>query len=113
MWSKEAARTESGYGWNHKRVRRVYCEQWLNLRVKPKKRLPSRQPTPLVQPESANHSWSVDFMSYSLQSGRTFRTFTVIDDFNREALAAEALALDSPEAVQALVKERIPAANLD
>jgi putative transposase len=78
-----------GYRWNHKRVRRVYRQQQLNLRVKPKKRLPSRQPTPLAQPESTNESWSVDFMSGSLQSGRTFRTFNVIDDFNREALAIE------------------------
>lgn len=78
-----------GYGWNHKRVRRVYREQRLNLRVKPKKRLPSRQPTPLTQPEATNESWSVDFMSDSLQSGRTFRTFNVIDDFNREALVIE------------------------
>jgi putative transposase len=78
-----------GYRWNHKRVRRVYRQQQLNLRVKPKKRLPSRQPTPLAQPESTNESWSVDFMSDSLQSGRTFRTFNVIDDFNREALAIE------------------------
>jgi phosphotransferase system enzyme I (PtsI) len=29
------------------------------------------------------------------------------------ALAAEALNLDSPEAIQALVRERVPAANLD
>jgi len=26
-----------GYVWNHKRIRRVYCELSLNLRVKPKK----------------------------------------------------------------------------
>ena len=72
-----------GYRWNHKRVQRIYRELQLNLRVKPKKRLPSRQPTPLVQPETTNESWSVDFMSDSLRSGRTFRTFNVIDDFNR------------------------------
>jgi putative transposase len=78
-----------GYRWNHKRVRRVYRQQRLNLRVKPKKRLPSRQPTPLAQPESTNESWSVDFMRDSLQSGRAFRTFNVIDDFNREVLAIE------------------------
>jgi putative transposase len=78
-----------GHGWNHKRVRRIYREQRLHLRVKPKKRLPARQPTPLGQPQSTNESWSVDFMSDSLQSGRTFRTFNIIDDFNREALAIE------------------------
>ena len=75
-----------GHRWNHKRVRRVYCELGLNLRVKPKKRLPSREPKPLVQPEAANISWSLDFMSDSLMSGRAFRTLNVIDDFNREGL---------------------------
>lgn len=78
-----------GYRWNHKRVRRVYCELGLNLRVKPKKRLPSRIPQPLLQPESANQSWSLDFMSDSLASGRTFRTLNIMDDYNREALWIE------------------------
>jgi len=44
-----------GHGWNHKRIRRVYCELRLNLRVKPKKRLPKRIPQPLVQPVRAGH----------------------------------------------------------
>lgn len=78
-----------GYLWNHKRVRRVYRGLQLNIRVKPKKRLPTRQPTPLAQPSTANESWSVDFMSDSLLSGRPFRTFNVLDDFNREALSIE------------------------
>ena len=79
-----------GQTWNHKRVRRVYCELGLNLRVKPKKRLPSRDPKPLAQPEAANLSWSLDFMSDSLVGGRAFRTLNIIDDFNREALWIEA-----------------------
>ena len=70
-----------GYSWNHKRVRRVYRKAKLNLRIKPEKRLPSRNPQPLVVPEAANQSWSVGFMSDSLTSGRPFRTFNVIDDF--------------------------------
>jgi len=78
-----------GYIWNHKRFRRVYCELGLNLRIKPKKRLPSRTPQPLVQPEKANQSWSLDFMSDSLASGRAFRTLNILDDFNREALWIE------------------------
>ena len=78
-----------GYDWNHKRIRRVYCEIGLNLRVKPKKRLPARTRQPLVQPENANQSLSLDFMSDSLSSGRAFRTLNILDDFNREALWIE------------------------
>ncbi len=78
-----------GYRWNHKRVHRVYCTLKLNLRRKGKKRLPPRNPEPLVMPPNANECWSIDFMHDSLVSGHRFRTFNVLDDFNRECLAVE------------------------
>ena len=75
--------------WNHKRVLRVYRALKLHLRRKGKKRLPSRHPEKLAVPATANLCWSVDFMSDVLMSGQRFRTFNVLDDFNREALAIE------------------------
>ncbi len=73
--------------WNHKRVYRIYCDLKLNLRIKPRKRLPSRQAKSLVQPLAPNLCWSIDFMSDMLSSGQKFRTLNVIDDYNREALS--------------------------
>jgi putative transposase len=78
-----------GHLWNHKRVYRIYCQLKLNLKRKHKRRIPTRNPLPLVVPPEANQVWSADFMSDALWDGRRFRTFNVIDDFNREALAIE------------------------
>lgn len=78
-----------GHDWNHKRVYRVYKELALNLRIKPKRRFPSRNPVPLDDAQQPNDCWSLDFMSDSLTDGRSYRTLNVIDDFNREGLAVE------------------------
>ncbi len=78
-----------GCSWNHKRVYRIYCALKLNLKRKHKRRLPTRDPLPLAVPIAVNQVWSADFMSDALRDGRRFRTFNVIDDFNREALAVE------------------------
>jgi len=55
-----------GYGWNHKRGYRIYCELELNLRIKPKKRLKRDKPEPLAVPEMPNDTWSMDFMADQL-----------------------------------------------
>jgi len=97
-----------GHHWNHKRVYRVYCTLKLNMRRKGKKRLPNRYPVPLSVPADMNQCWSIDFMCDSLFCGRRFRTFNVVDDYNREALAIEVdLSLPSVRVVRVL--ERIVA----
>lgn len=57
-------------------------------------------------PIKANHCWSMDFMSDALMCGRRFRTFNVVDDFNREILAIE-VNLGLPAARVIRVLERI------
>lgn len=58
------------YGWNHKRVYRIYCEMELNLRIKPKKRLKRYKPDALAAPDAPNHTWSMDFMADQLAPTR-------------------------------------------
>lgn len=79
----------AGYGWNHKKVYRIYRQLKMNKRRKSKRRLPQRVKQPLQQQNMINQSWSMDFMSDSLIGGRKFRTLNIIDDCSREVLAIE------------------------
>ncbi|MEN8518071.1 IS3 family transposase [Burkholderia sp. RS02] len=96
-------RNVKGFGWNHKRVYRIYRELELNLRIKPRKRLVRQAPEPLAVPSAVNQVWSMDFMHDQLSDGRSIRLFNVIDDFNREALGIEIdFSLPSERVIRAL-----------
>jgi putative transposase len=86
----------------------VYCALKLNMRRKGKRRLPNRTAQPLGVGKGINASWSADFMSDVLWDGRRFRTFNVVDDFNREVLAVE-IDLNLPAARIIRVLDRIAA----
>ena len=74
---------------NHKRLWRIYCAAGLQLPRRPKKRLPARTRLALAVPPQPTVCWSMDFTSDALTDGRRFRTFTLVDDFHRAALALE------------------------
>ncbi|WP_442809227.1 IS3 family transposase [Trinickia soli] len=98
-------RNVKGFGWNHKRIYRIYRELELNLRIKPRKRLVRETPQPLSVPQAINEVWSMDFMHDQLVDGRSIRTLNVIDDFNREALGIEVdFSLPSERVIRALMQ---------
>ena len=89
FWKCVDALHHRGYPWNAKRLHRVYCALGLNLPRRTRRTLPERVRQPLIVPQQPNQVWSADFMSDALYHGMRFRTFNVIDDYNREALAIE------------------------
>ena len=77
---------KQGFVWNRKGVLRIYRLLGLTMRRKSRKRLPARVKTSLDQPIQPREVWSMDFMSDSLLTGRSFRVLNIIDDYNRQAL---------------------------
>lgn len=89
FWKLYHTLRREGCLWNHKRVYRIYCKLKLNIRRRIRKRLPKRVREPLAVPSMPDISWSMDFMSDSLYSGRRFRVLNILDDFNRECVEME------------------------
>ena len=78
-----------GISLNHKRLHRLYREEGLVLRRKRRQRASTANRAPLIAPKRAGQRYSMDFMSDSLASGRSFRTLNIVDDYTRECLAVE------------------------
>lgn len=89
FWKSYYRIRNSGKTINHKKLHRIYKKMGLPLRRKVKKRLPARVKEPLVVPKNFTHTWSIDFIGDVLSDGTKFRSFNVIDDFNREVLFIE------------------------
>ena len=79
-------------GWhvNHKRIRRLYRLEGLNLRSKrPRRRKSIVTRSEAVKATRRDERWSMDFMADQLQDGRRIRVLTIVDQHTREAMATE------------------------
>jgi putative transposase len=79
-------------GWpdNFKRVRRIYREEGLNLRLRRPRRNKAAQHRVTHQPLTApDQCWSMDFVADALFDGRRFRALTLVDNYSRECLEIE------------------------
>jgi putative transposase len=74
---------------NHKRVYRLYGQEGLQVRRRKRKRIGAVERQALAIPIRPNERWSMDFIADALTDGRRFRSLNIVDDFNRECLAAQ------------------------
>jgi putative transposase len=75
-----------GFEVNHKKVRRIYLEEKLQVRRRGGRKRALGTRKPMVLPDGPNQRWSLDFVSDALTDGRRFRILAVVDDFSRENL---------------------------
>jgi len=76
-----------GHMVNHKKLRRIYREEKLQVRRRGGRKRALGTRKPMVLPDAPNQRWSLDFVSDAFTDGRRFRILTVVDDFTRENLA--------------------------
>ena len=72
---------------NHKKLRRLYREERLQVRRRGGRKRALGTRRPMMLPAAKNERWSLDFVSDTLADGRRFRILCVVDDFTRECLA--------------------------
>jgi len=71
---------------NHKKLRRLYREERLQVRRRGGRKRALGTRAPLVLPQGPNQRWSLDFVSDTFTDGRRFRILAAVDDFTRECL---------------------------
>jgi putative transposase len=104
-------------GWqvNHKLVFRLCREEGLGLRRhRPRGRVTAVRRQMLPRPQRRDESWSLDFMSDQLYSGRPIRVLTIVDNYSRESLALKVgfrlTGDDVVEVLKGVIRERgVPA----
>jgi putative transposase len=72
---------------NHKKFRRLYREEGLQVRRRSGRKRAVGTRAPIIIPQGPNQRWSLDFASDAFSDGRRFRILAIVDDFTRECLA--------------------------
>jgi putative transposase len=72
---------------NHKKLRRLYREEGLQVRRRSGRKRARGTRAPMMIPQGPNQRWSLDFLSDAFVDGRRFRILAIVDDFTRECLA--------------------------
>jgi putative transposase len=75
---------------NHKKLRRLYREERLQVRRRGGRKRALGTRAPMTLPQGPNQRWSLDFLSDAMTDGRRFRILAVVDDFTRECLVLAA-----------------------
>ena len=76
-----------GIAMNLKKLRRLYCEEKLQVRRRGGRKRALGTRRPMLLPDAPNIRWSLDFVSDALTDGHRFRVLAVVDDYSRECLA--------------------------
>lgn len=99
----------SGITINKKRVRRLWREEGLIIKLKTLKKIRTGASIPM-QPEYPNHVWTYDFVFDRTLDGDTLKILTLTDEFTRQSLAlrvAESFtSVDVKVVLQAVVAQR-------
>jgi putative transposase len=74
---------------NHKRLRRLYCDEQLQIRPRKKRRVRLVRGNVSPAPTRLNEEWGLDFMQEYLLTKRKVRLLTIEDRFSREGLALD------------------------
>jgi putative transposase len=78
-----------GWGVNRKRVRRIYREEGLAVRLTRRRKRASHLRVVPPTPQQANERWGMDVVADTLLDGRRFRALTVVDDWSRHSQLIE------------------------
>jgi putative transposase len=79
-----------GIHMNHKKLRRLYAEERLQVRRRGGRKRALGTRAPMTLPQGPNQRWSLDFAADALTDGRRIRILVVVDDFTRECLCLAA-----------------------